>query len=71
MLRWSLADSAGYFWQPAEFEDVANPGFENPKHLQNPEHLPLNEPSMSYADNGCASGGDRIRGGFTDYYHFT
>ena len=24
MLRWLLADSAGHFWQPEEFENVAN-----------------------------------------------
>ena len=41
MLRWSLAESAGHFWWPAEFENVANPDFENLKHLQNPGHLPL------------------------------
>ena len=46
MIRRSLAESAGHFWQPAEFENVANPDFENIKHLQNPVHLPLNEPSM-------------------------
>ena len=33
-----LAESAGHFWWTAEFEDVANPYFENLKHLQNPEH---------------------------------
>ena len=27
MLRWSLAESAGHFWQPSEFENVANPDF--------------------------------------------
>ena len=36
-----LAESAGHFWWPAEFENVANPDFENPKHLQNPGHLPM------------------------------
>ena len=39
MLRRSLAESAGYFWWPAEFENVANPDFNNQKQLQNPGHL--------------------------------
>ena len=38
MLRQSLAESAGHFWWPSEFENVANPYFENAKHLQNPGH---------------------------------
>ena len=46
MLRWSLAKSAGNFWQPAEFENVANPYFKNIKHLQNPGHLLLTAPSI-------------------------
>ena len=46
MLRRSLAESAGHFWWPAEFENVANPDFENLKHLQNPGHLSLTKPSM-------------------------
>ena len=46
MLRRSLAESAGHFWQPAEFKNVANPDFENFKHLQNPGHLSLTAPSM-------------------------
>ena len=46
MLRWSLAESAGPFWCPAEFENVANPDLENLKHLQNPGHLSLTSPSM-------------------------
>ena len=41
MLRRSLAESTGHFWWPAEFENVANPYFENLKHLQNPGHLSL------------------------------
>ena len=45
MLCQLLAESAGHFWQPAEFENVANPYFENLKHLQNPEHLPLTKDS--------------------------
>ena len=47
MLRRLLAESDGHFWQPAEFEDVANPDFENLKHLQNPGHLSLTAPSMT------------------------
>ena len=38
MLRRSLAESAGNFWWTAEFENMANPYFENIKHFQNPEH---------------------------------
>ena len=41
MICLSLSESAGQFWWPAEFENVANPDFENLKHLQNPGHLPL------------------------------
>ena len=48
MLRRSLAESAGHFWWPAEFENVANPDFENLKHLQNPGHLPLTEASINH-----------------------
>ena len=32
-LRRSLAASAGHFWQPEKSENVANPDFENLKHL--------------------------------------
>ena len=46
MLRWSLAESAGHFWWTAEFENKANPDFENIKHLQNHEHLSLTAPSL-------------------------
>ena len=45
MTRQLLAKIAGHFWWPAEFENVANPDFEHLKHLQNPEHLLLTEPS--------------------------
>ena len=41
-----LAESYGCFCQQAEFENVANTEFENLKHLQNPGHLSLTEPSM-------------------------
>ena len=47
MLRRSLAENAGHFWWPAEFKNMANPYFENLKHLRNPGHLSLTEPSMS------------------------
>ena len=47
MLRRLLAESAGHFWWPAEFEDVANSDFENIKHFHNPEHLPLTEFSIT------------------------
>ena len=45
MLPQLLAESVGPFWQPAELENVANPVFENLKHLQNPGHLSLTSPS--------------------------
>ena len=45
MIRWSLAESAGHFWWPAEFVNVANPDFGNLRHLQNPGHLSLTAPS--------------------------
>ena len=48
MLRWSLSDSAGHFWQPSELENMANPDFENLKHLQNPGHLSLTAPSTQF-----------------------
>ena len=53
MLRRSLAKSAGHFWQPAEFENMANPDFKNLKHFQTPGHLPLNAPSkcVSHTDS--------------------
>ena len=48
MLRWSLSDSAGHFWQPSELENMANPDFENLKHLQNPGHLSLTKASITH-----------------------
>ena len=45
LLRY-LAESDGHFRKPAEFENVANPDFENIKHSQNPGHLSLTAPSM-------------------------
>ena len=46
MLRWSLAESAGRFCLPAEFNNVANPDLEKTKNLQNLEHFSLTAPSM-------------------------
>ena len=46
MICRSLGESAGHFWQPEEFENMANLDFENLMHLQNPVHLPLTEASM-------------------------
>ena len=46
MIHWSLAESAGHFWWPEEFENVANPYFGNLKHLQKQGHLSLTEPSI-------------------------
>ena len=45
VLRRSLVESAGNFGWPAEFENVADPDFEDLKHLQNPGHLSLTEVS--------------------------
>ena len=47
MLYRSLGESAGQFWQSAEFENVANQYFENLKHLQNPGDLLLAAASIS------------------------
>ena len=46
MLRRFVAESAGHFWWPAEFENEENPDFGNLKHLKNPEHLLLTAPSI-------------------------
>ena len=46
MLHRSLAKSAGYFWQPVEFENVANPYYKNINHFQNPGHLLLTKASI-------------------------
>ena len=46
MLCWLIDESAGHFWWPAEFENVANPYFEHLKQLQNPGHLRLTKSSM-------------------------
>ena len=43
MLRRLLADSAGNFWRPEEFENVANLDFDNLKHLKNPGYLLLDQ----------------------------
>ena len=45
MFRWSLAESAGHFWWPAEFENMANLYLKNIKHFKNPGHLLLTAPS--------------------------
>ena len=41
LMHSKLIESAGHIWWPAEFENVANPDFENLKHLQNPGNLTL------------------------------
>ena len=46
VLRWSLDESAGRFWWPAEFENVENPYVKNLKHLQNSGHLSLTAPTL-------------------------
>ena len=52
MLRRSLTDSAGHFWWPEEFENVANLDFGHLKHLQNPGNLSLTKSNMlSSCDN--------------------
>ena len=48
MLHRLLVESAGNFWQPAEFKNVANPDFGNLKQLQNPGHSSLTAPSIPY-----------------------
>ena len=48
MIRWSISESPSRFWWPSEFENVANPAFKNLKHFQNPGHLLLTEPSITY-----------------------
>ena len=53
MLYRLLAESAGNFWQPEKFENVANPDFENLKHLQKPGHLSLTAPSMLDSKKEC------------------
>ena len=47
-LRRSLAAGAVHFWRPAKFENLANPGFENHKHLQNPITLSRTVPCILY-----------------------
>ena len=46
MLCRLLDESAGHIRQPAELESLANPDFENLKHLQDQGHLSLNKPSI-------------------------
>ena len=46
MLRWSLSESAGHFWNPEELENAANPDFESLNNLQNPGHLSLTASNM-------------------------
>ena len=45
MLCRSHSESASHFWQPEEFENVANPYFKHLKHMQNPGHLSLTAPN--------------------------
>ena len=46
MLLRSIAESNGLFWQPAEFENVANPDYTILKHLQKLGHFLLTAASM-------------------------
>ena len=46
MLRRLLAESAGTFWGPAEFKNVANPDTKNLKHLRKSGYLLLTAPPM-------------------------
>ena len=39
MLCWMLDTIAGNFWRPEKFKNLANPDFENLKHLQNLEFI--------------------------------
>ena len=41
MLRHLISVSAVQFWRAAEFDNVANPYFEDLNHLQNPGHFLL------------------------------
>ena len=68
MIRRYLADSAGQFWWPEEFEDVTNPYFDNLKHLLNPGHLLLTKSSMfSSCDNiGTSSSNTTITEIYSD-----
>ena len=51
MIRQSLVESAGPFWWPSEFKNVANPDFGNLKHLQNRGHLSLTAASIGPLPN--------------------
>ena len=63
MIYQSLGESAGHFWKPVEFENVANPDFGDLKHLQNPGHLLLTKASscwkkllrITFIVNNCCS----------------
>ena len=46
MLCSLIAESAGHCWQTPEFENMANPDFENLKHLQNLGHFFLTATSI-------------------------
>ena len=58
MIRWFIAASTGRFWQPAEFENVSNPDFENLKHLQNLGHFLMAEGSRRQVMELVLNGGD-------------
>ena len=47
MLRRIISKSSGHIWQPAEFENVENPYFENLKQLQNPGQFLMTKGFMS------------------------
>ena len=53
-----LVESAGHFWQPAEFENVSNPDFENLKHLQNLGHFLMAAGSRIQVMELVLNGGD-------------
>ena len=46
MLQWLPDDIDGHFWQPEELENMANPDFNNLKHLENLGHFYLTTGSM-------------------------
>ena len=68
MLRRLLVDSAGHFWWPEEFDKVANPYFNNLKHLQNPGRLLMTKSSILYScdDIGTASANTTITETYSD-----
>ena len=70
MLHRLLANRAGHFWWPEEFENMENPYFNNLKQLKNPGHLLLTKSSILYScdDIGTASSNTTITETYSDNY---